>query len=41
MEVNEEYVPEYLDEMLAAYAKFYRLDEDDFAHDKGRYKMIQ
>ena len=30
METNEEYVPEHLAEMLAAYAKFYQLDEAGF-----------
>ena len=32
METNEEYVPEHLAEMLAAYAKFYQLDEAGFVH---------
>ena len=38
METNEEYVPEHLAEMLAAYAKFYQLDEAGFVHGKGRRK---
>ena len=41
METNEEYVPEYLAEMLAAYAKFYQLDEAGFVHGKGRHKTIR
>ena len=41
METNEEYVPEHLAEMLAAYAKFYQLDEADFVHGKGRHKTIR
>ena len=41
METNEEYVPEHLAEMLAAYAKFYQLDEADFVHGKGRRKTIR
>ena len=41
METNEEYVSEHLAEMLAAYAKFYQLDEADFVRGKGRHKTIQ
>ena len=41
METNEEYVPEHLAEMLAAYARFYQLDEADFVHGKGRRKTIR
>ena len=41
METNEEYVPEHLAEMLAAYAKFYQLDEAGFVHGKGRHKTIR
>ena len=41
METNEEYVPEHLAEMLAAYAKFYQLDEAGFVHGKGRRKTIR
>ena len=41
METNEEYVPEHLAEMLAAYAKLYQLDEADFVHGKGRRKTIR
>ena len=41
METNEEYVLEHLAEMLAAYAKFYQLDEADFVHGKGRHKTIR
>ena len=41
METNEEYVPEHLAEMLAAYAKFYQLDEADFVHGRGRRKTIR
>ena len=41
METNEEYVPEYLAEMLAAYVKLYQLDEADSVHGKGHHKTIQ
>lgn len=41
METNEEYVPEHLAEMLAAYAKLYQLDEAGFVHGKGRHKTIR
>ena len=41
METNEEYVPEYLEEMLSAYAKVYRLDENSFVHGKGKHKTVQ
>ena len=41
METNEEYVPEHLAEMLAAYAKLYQLDEAGFVHGKGRRKTIR
>ena len=39
METNEEYVPEYLAEMLAAYAKFYQLNEADFVHGKQKQEI--
>ena len=41
METNEEYVPEYLQEMLSAYAKLYKLDENSFVHGKGKHKTVQ
>ncbi|MCQ2511600.1 MAG: IS1182 family transposase [Lachnospiraceae bacterium] len=41
METNTEYVPEYLEEMLSAYAKVYRLDENSFVHGKGKHKTVQ
>ena len=41
VETNEEYVPEYLEEVLSAYAKVYQLDESGFVHGKGRHKTAQ
>ena len=41
METNEEYVPEYLQEMLSAYAGLYQLDENSFVHGKGKHKTVQ
>ena len=41
METNEEYVPEQLKEMLAAYAEVYHLDENSFVHGKGKHKTVQ
>ena len=41
LETNEEYVPEQLKEMLAAYARVYHLDENSFVHGKGRHKTVQ
>ena len=41
METNTEYVPEYLEEMLSAYAKVYQLDENSFVHGKGKHKTVQ
>ena len=40
MKTNEEYVPEYLQEMLAAFAGVYHLDENSFVHGKGRHKTV-
>ena len=41
METNEAYVPEYLGEMLDAYAKLYQLDEASFVYGRGRRKTIR
>ena len=41
IETNEEYVPEYLEEQLSAYARLYHLDESGFVHGKGRHKTEQ
>ena len=30
MEMNEEYVPEYLEELLSGYARLYQLEEESF-----------
>lgn len=41
METNEEYVPEYLEELLSGYARLYQLEEESFVHGKGRHKTVQ
>ena len=41
METNEEYVPEYLEEMLTAYSEIYKLDTNEFVHGKGKHKTVQ
>ena len=41
METNAEYVPEYLEELLTAYADINKLDTDSFVHGKGRHKTEQ
>ena len=41
MGTNTEYVPEYLEEMLSAYARIYQLDGNSFVHGKGRHKTVQ
>ena len=41
METNEEYVPEYLEELLTAYREIYKLDTEAFEHGKGRHKTEQ
>lgn len=41
IETNTEYVPEYLKEIRASYAKVYKLDEDNFVHGKGKHKTDQ
>jgi len=41
IETNQEYVPEYLEEMLEAYARVYHLDTSSFVHGKGKHKTVQ
>ena len=41
IETKEEYVPEYLKEILMSYAQAYQLDESSFVRGKGRRKTVQ
>ena len=41
MGTNEEYVPEYLEELLSGYARLYQLDEESFVQGRGRHKTVQ
>ena len=41
IKVREEYVPEYLEEILQGYAAVYGMDETAFVHGKGRHKSVQ
>lgn len=41
METNEEYVPEYPEELLTAYREIYKPDTEAFVHGKGRHKTEQ
>ena len=40
METNEEYVPEYLEELLSGYARLYPLNEERFVQGRGRHKTV-
>ena len=41
METNEEYVPEYLEQLLTSYAQINQLDTESLAHGKGKHKTAQ
>ena len=40
METNEEYVPEYLEELLSGYARLYQLEKESFVQGRGRHKTV-